>query len=328
MSIKNIRLGYAGQNVHLRKKHIFASHTCRSETVRTSGLPYVIELVHTNLDAVLKILEWNEAHGIRFFRIGSDFAPHITNPEFVANKKDYRSLAYDPKLFKKQFKAIGDYAKKHGHRLTFHPDPFIVLGTKNDYMLTKSFRELYFHTVVLELMGLDCNSIIVLHGGGMYDNKQHAMLRWIERFNSLPVNIKSRIVLENDEYCYNIEDVLYMSNGVNTFNVPGFGKSKIPVVFDVFHYNCYDKVLSNRGITNYKQKPIKQLIPHIVASWGKRTPKMHISSQKPRAVLGSHSDFIKDPIPKELFAIKNLDLMVEAKAKEKALVKLVKAYKN
>ena len=64
-------------------------------------------------------------------------------------------------------------------------------------------------------MELDQNSVMVIHGGGMYGNKQETMDRWCEQFNLLPERVRSRLVLENCEKCFSIEDCLQVSKKIN-----------------------------------------------------------------------------------------------------------------
>lgn len=339
--------GYAGLNTQLRENHVFSSRTARLETIKQKGIEYAIELTKLNLRDLLAILEWNEKHGIKFFRISSEFAPHISNPELIPGNKsgDFTVLAYDLTQFRGQFEQIGEFARHHGHRLTFHPGQFTTLGAVDAGVLLRSKRDLYFHTTALELMGLDLNSILVIHGGGVYESKKSSMLRWVKNFNSLPNNIKQRIVIENDEFSYNIDDVMMISNSVKRF--PGCGiLYKIPVVLDVFHYSCYEIALKirqrqeneGRHFEPNRMKPqsdIAVLLPGIVKSWHGRRMKIHVSEQKDsdeRAILGAHSDYVKKLPDYIVNAVisgvipRPLDVMVEAKMKEKAALKLAKKY--
>ena len=85
-------------------------------------------------------------------------------------------------------------------------------------------------------MGLDNNSVIVVHGGGLYKNKQKTIDRWCENFYKLPLNVQKRLVLENCERCFSITDCLKISNRIN-----------IPVVFDTHHFTCYKKFILKRS---------------------------------------------------------------------------------
>ena len=172
---------------------------------------------------------------------------------------------------------------------------------------------------MLEMMGLDNNSIIIIHGGGVYGDKPNTMRKWVVNFMKTPKPIRDRIVLENDEFSYSIEDVLYLAKQVD-----------IPVIFDLFHYYCYHITLEK--ISGKKQRTIAQLLPEIVSSWKNRIPKFHISEQREGSVRGSHSDYV-ETIPGVMLQApklfnKSMDIMVEAKQKNRAVEKLKQKYKN
>ena len=126
------RLGYAcintviQEDVNVPKKSRYCvNRSCIAKTFREKGVDYAIQLAKSNLEAVLKVLEWNERNSIRLYRMSSDMFPHITNPEFIPPKQKY---AYPLDPFQDLFDKIGKYAKKHKHRLTFHPGQFNQMG--------------------------------------------------------------------------------------------------------------------------------------------------------------------------------------------------------
>ncbi len=41
------------------------------------------------------------------------------------------------------------------------------------------------------------NSVMVVHGGGMYGDKEKTKQRWCENYLRLPQSVKNRLVLEN-----------------------------------------------------------------------------------------------------------------------------------
>ena len=256
-----------------------------------------------------------------------------------------KRLAYELKPFAKKLREIGDYAKSHGHRLTFHPGQFVVIGTPNNDVFIRSARELYMHARIFDMMGLDYNSVMVVHGGGVYCDKAGTMLRWAKNFAKLPIEVKRRLVLENDETCYSISDIIQLSESLPSF--PGAGKKyKIPIVFDIFHYQCYNATIKRRNAVardclarslkrgeDYCDAPmakpqpsIASILPAVIASWGKRRVKMHLSEQGRSKILGKHSYHVKS-IPKWVLSFpKGLDLMIEAKGKETAVAFLIKKY--
>ena len=162
-------------------------------------------------------------------------------------------------------------------------------------------------------MGND--SVMVVHGGGLYGDKEKTMDRWCEQYKLLPENIRKRLVLENCEKCFSIEDCLKISEKVN-----------IPVVFDTHHYECYNLLHPEN-----QMKPAVEYIEAILNTWKRRgiKPKFHVSEQG-SGRTGHHSDYI-EVIPDYLMEIPekyntHIDIMIEAKKKELAIKKLYEKY--
>ena len=70
--------------------------------------------------------------------------------------------------------------------LHFHPGQYNVVGTPNQDMFEKTILDLDYQATVLDLMGLDNNSVMVVHGGGIYGNKKETIERWKKQYNLLP----------------------------------------------------------------------------------------------------------------------------------------------
>ncbi len=50
------------------------------------------------------------------------------------------------------------------------------------------------------------DSVMVIHGGGIYGDKEKTIKRWISNYHTLPNRVKRRLVLENCEKCFHIKD--------------------------------------------------------------------------------------------------------------------------
>ena len=118
---------------------------------------------------------------------------------------------------------------------------------------------------------------MVVHGG-LYGNKEETIKRWCKQYKLLPENVKNRLVLENCEKCFSIEDCLRISKEVN-----------IPVVFDTHHYQCYNLLHPEN-----QMKPADEYISDILDTWKRRgiKPKFHVSEQG-SGRTGHHSDLLK-----------------------------------
>ena len=215
MSInKPIQLGLCCLNMELRDKKpsVFSSRSCILKTLENKGIDFLKEKIIKNLEDTKKLMLWNEKNGIKVFRLSSELFPHKSNP---------KAINYDFEFAKILLKEIGILSKKLNQRLTFHPGQFNVLGTPNNNTLKQTINDLNYHATVLDLMELNNNSVMVIHGGGLYNNKTETKKRWCNNYLKLQENIKNRLVLENCEKCFSIEDCLEISEIVN-----------IPVVFD------------------------------------------------------------------------------------------------
>ena len=303
-----VQLGLCCMNTILReqKPPVFASRKMIVRSVNEKGVELLKLLIMQNLQDVITLMKWNEANGIKVFRLSSELFPHKSNPKV----EDY-SFDFAEDILKE----IGELSKCFNQRLTFHPGQYNVIGTPNDRSFKQTIRDLKYHADVLDLMGLDQNSVMVIHGGGVYGNKKETLDRWCEQFKLLPDNVQKRLVIENCEKCFSIEDCLYVSDKVN-----------IPVVFDTHHYHCYNQLHPDSNI-----KPANEYIAQILESWIKRNikPKFHVSEQG-SGRIGHHSDYIEE-IPEYLLEIPfkygiEIDIMIEAKMKEQAIMKLYEKY--
>ena len=310
----DIQLGLCCMNMGLRehKPPIFASRTMRVKTVHEKGIDELKRRALQNLDDLLTLIHWNNKNNIRVFRLSSDMFPHMSNPLITFYGCDFA---------KEKLQEIGEVAKSYGQRLTFHPGQYNVLGTPNPDYLNKTIVELNRHAEILDLLGQDQNGVMVIHGGGMYGNKPETMKRWVEGFGRLSESAAQRLVLENCEKCFTIRDCLTVSQMV--FDKYGIS---LPVVLDSHHYTCYSILHPD-----IEQEPVADMIPEILSTWEVRGMKIkfHVSEQG-SGKIGHHSDLIK-LLPEYMIEIPSkygttIDIMIEAKHKERAIFGLYDKY--
>ena len=308
LPILPIQLGLCCLNTQLReqKPPIFASRSIILKTFHEKGFEHLEKKIIENLKDVLKMMEWNENNGIKVFRLSSEMFPHKSNPL----APDY-SLDFARDLLQE----IGEKSKQLNQRLTFHPGQYNVIGTPTKESFEKTILDLKYHADVLDLMNLDNDSVIVIHGGGVYGDKTATIERWCKQFYDLPENVQKRIVIENCEKNFSVIDCLKVSDTIN-----------IPVVFDTHHFECYKKLHPDEHFED------PEVYMHaVLETWWRRDikPKFHISEQG-SGRIGHHSDFI-ETIPEYLLEIPekylcNIDIMIEAKMKEQAIFRLYEKY--
>lgn len=295
----HFRLGYACINTELRKKNIFTSRTVRLSTYQSKGLDYIKSLAIQNLKDLLVILQWNIQHDIFFMRISSEIFP------FASHLEHGYSLDFADDLLKE----IGQFAKQHNIRLTMHPGQYNVLSSPNESVIQNTLSDLNHHCDILDRMELDQHSVMIVHGGGIYGDKQKALDRLEQNIMRLPVNTRNRLVIENCEMSYCIQDLLPLSE-----------KLLIPLVIDLHHDDIYPS-----------SKPVSHYFRRVFKVWYQRNikPKIHISNSVPgvcyddsKTARRKHSDYIVH-LHTCLECIKfPLDVMLEAKMKEQAIFHL------
>ncbi len=254
--------------------------------------------VENNLHCLVEMLKFNVKNNMLFFRITSDLVPFASHPICQFNWEEH---------FGNAFKAIGDFIKIHDVRISMHPDQFTIINSVDNEVFKNSLRELAYHAQVLDSLDLDSSAKIQIHVGGVYGDKEKSMQRFVERFEKLDEIIKRRLVIENDDRRYSLEDCLKI-------NV----KTKIPVLFDVFHH-----YVNNHGET------IKEAFGLFTETWKQKDglPMVDYSSQQKGKLRGKHTDSIvlKD-FQKFLEQTRafDFDIMLEIKDKEKSALKAIK----
>ena len=261
-----------------------------------------IKTVENNLDCLQQILQFNQERNLLFFRISSDIIPFASHPVLTIDWVNY---------FEDRLNEIGRYIKNNNMRISMHPDQFIVLNSKRKEVVDRSVKELKYHADFLDALRLDSTAKIQLHVGGVYDNKQESLNRFIRRYELLSNRIRKRLVIENDERSYTAKDCLHISKNAN-----------IPVLFDVLHHHIHNH---NESVTSILKK--------IASTWKKRDgiPMIDYSSQEKNEKTGRHAThidkkdficFLKDSEPIDV------DVMLEIKDKEKSALEAVRLAKT
>ena len=290
-----MRLGYACINLTLGAISR-TNRTCRLANATRHRLE---SLARQNLQGLFEILRWNVSQHIMLFRISSGIIPLASHPKAQWPWED---------ILEEEISQIGDFARKHELRLSMHPGQYTVLNSPAKGIVTAAEAELSYHARFLDMLGLSSEHKIILHVGGVYDDRAGSIQRFRDNFHALPEEVKSRLVLENDERNYNATDVLTLCESL-----------KVPMVFDYLHHQAYNNYVLD-----------DQFLDRVYSTWSVRDglPKLHFSTQKHAARIGAHANMINakgfirfmDRLPGH-----DIDVMLEAKSKEKTLLKLRKS---
>ncbi|MGA8085092.1 MAG: UV DNA damage repair endonuclease UvsE [Candidatus Nitrosopolaris sp.] len=257
----------------------------------------LIKTINNNLVHLSKILNYNVENHLLFFRISSDLIPFASHPICK-----YNWLTH----FKSEFKEIGDYIIKNNIRISMHPDQFVLINSPHEKVTQNSIRELQYHCDILDAMCLDRSAKIQIHVGGAYGEKTNAINTFIRRYHTfLSESIKGRLVIENDDHLFNLNDCMIIHQ-----------ETSIPIVFDNFHHDCFSDGES-----------LDDSIKKSNSTWKKAKDGpaiMDYSSQQLGERKGKHANTTDISLfEKFVLTLKDFDadIMLEIKDKEKSALK-------
>lgn len=297
-----VRLGYVAISKKLGKKVTSSSTVTFSNynkiTLPDKKLEKLKTVAASNLKDLETIIRYNIENDIHFYRITSALIPLVTHPE----------VGYwgHREFLKKDFEYVGKLIQNSKMRVDTHPDEFNVINSINPKVVENTKINLLRQAEWFEDFKYDLGKMVI-HVGGATNGKKAGLERFITNFSTFPTEVKSKIIIENDDKTYTSQETLNLCNELN-----------LPMVLDVHHHNC-----NNNGENIY------ELIPKIFLTWKneKLPPKLHFSSPRNGQKDRKHSDFID---PKDFVAFleniksfnTDIDIMLECKEKDLALFKL------
>lgn len=251
--------GYPCMNI---SKKLTTSRTIR---VNSFTLERWLNKCMANLNDLYAMLQDCHENGYKIFRIGSGVIPLATHE--ITQGYDWRVI------FKEQFDFLARYIQAAGIRITMHPDHFVVLNSPREDIYEKSVKDLQYHADLMDLLKLDTTCKMQIHTGGVYGNKNNSIQRWIERYNQLPEPVKRRLVLENDDKSYSLDEVMYIHQYTG-----------VPILFDTLHHECLNTDHSSHT----------DAFKRVVTTWTEKDgyPLIDYSSQEPGCKLGKHASTI------------------------------------
>jgi UV DNA damage endonuclease len=255
---------------------------------------------------------------VHMYRMSSDLAPYITHPDLPQFHHQIDECA-------QELATVGEIARQDGLRLSFHPGAYTVLNSPDEDIARKTNADLEAQAQILDAMSLGPEAVINTHVGGLYGDKQAALARFVERYQCLPEAVRLRLVLENDERAFHLGDTYAIHQ-----------QTGIRLVLDQLHHQCNPA----------PDISLEQALDLALGTWpADQTPKIHFSTphtamilsekrdesgQKQRILreprLSQHADLV-DPFSfvallRAVPCERDLDVMLECKAKDVALLRL------
>lgn len=272
----------------------------KSCTMKNATETNLIHLIEHNLTSLENIIDYNIENNIKHFRITSDLIPF--------GSSEVNTIPWWTE-FSHTLLSIGEKIKSARMRVSMHPGQYTVLNSPNKDVVKRAINDLEYHTKVLDSLGVGHECKLILHIGGVYNDKQAAMKRFISNYQTLADHIKNRLVIENDDRLYNIEEVLSIGENLH-----------IPVVFDNLHH----EVLHSEA-----EHDFSYWLKRCRKTWGEKDgiQKIHYSQQDLEKRPGAHSPTINV----ELFQAylhhidEDTDIMLEVKDKNLSAIKCILA---
>ncbi len=270
-----------------------------------------------SLERVRAILDRLAELDIRMYRMATALAPYASHPELPQFHGQVQECAAE-------LAEVGAFARERGVRLSTHPGQYTVLNSTNPTVVAAAVAELEVQGELFAALGAPPEWVTVIHVGGAEGGVTAGLARFARGFEMLSERARAHLVIENDDRSFSLSDIVPLSRSIG-----------VPVVWDILHHRARDP----EGI------PDAEALRLAFATWPEHvTPKIHYSSPRldievakrregrrvvERLVLPqirAHADLI-DPIGFEAFlryeaAGRNFDIMLEAKGKDLALLRL------
>lgn len=297
-----VRLGYVALSKALDDVTTSNTITYTNYINKNYNTSKLLEITKNNLDSLYEIIKYNVKNNFHFYRLTSKLVPLATHDKVDF---DYITPLLD------EYKKIGKLINDNNIRVDTHPDQYAVLNSMDSKIVKNTVEILEYHYKIMDAIGIK-DKIIILHVGSSACGKKASITRFINNFNKLPDYIKKCIAVENDDKVYNIKDVLELCHKIN-----------VPMVLDFHHFIC-----------NNEKEDINDYLKEIIDTWDGKLPKMHFSSPKSKLKkeFRSHSDYINKECFIKFINIlkkqdKDIDIMLEAKAKDDAVSRLARCLK-
>lgn len=297
-----VRLGYVALSKALDDVTTSSTITYTNYINKNYNTSKLLEITKNNLDSLYEIIKYNVKNNFHFYRLTSKLVPLATHDKVDF---DYITPLLD------EYKKIGKLINDNNIRVDTHPDQYAVLNSMDSKIVKNTMEILEYHYKIMDAIGIK-DKIIILHVGSSACGKKASITRFINNFNKLPDHIKKCIAVENDDKVYNIKDVLELCHKIN-----------VPMVLDYHHFIC-----------NNEKEDINDYLKEIIDTWDGKIPKMHFSSPKSKLKkeFRSHSDYINKECFIKFINIlkkqdKDIDIMLEAKAKDDAVSRLARYLK-
>jgi len=239
---------------------------------REEALTVLGNRIQNNLMATNKTIQFC-AENNYVYRVSSDIFPLITYNEANVKLEDLPNY----EAIENQFTNISQTISRTGVRVSSHPSEFNVLASMNDRAVDKTIIELNFYSWFFDRIGLPANydAPMNLHVHNKNGTHSEIISRFIQNFNRLDPNCRSRLVIENDDKvnCWSVKELIEHFHPA----------TNIPITFDYLHHKC-----------NPDNMEEQEALESCYLTWQGYTPLFHYSESRPGNNPRAHADYAEN----------------------------------
>tara|TARA_R110001592_G_scaffold48636_2_gene152806 strand:- start:166 stop:1254 length:1089 start_codon:yes stop_codon:yes gene_type:complete len=291
---------------------------CNRQEDKTVAEQKLLDLVEHNMQSAYNLVEYVSTlpDERKMVRLGSNQIPMATEPTWGYVFKDSTVR----KGLEAGFRRVGDLAREHDVRLSFHPGQFCVLASDKPDVVERSLEEFEYHADMVRWMGygqefMDFKTNVHISGRLGYQGILDILPR-------LSPEARNTIAIENDEMCHGLDESLKL-------------EKHVALVLDIHHHWIRDEEYIRADDDRVKR---------VIDSWRGVRPTLHYSYSRDewlpddfghdelhdinillehgakKQKLRAHSDFYPNAKVNDwaLTFLDNFDIQCEAKAKNLA----------
>ena len=282
------------------------------------------DIAKHNIQILQRQMVWLAASSphLRMFRLSSDLLPAYTHEDWTWAYFDQDMV----NLLSTGFAKVGELARKHDIKISFHPGQFCVLASENPGVVENSIQEFEYHCDLIRYMGFGqqfqdfkCNVHI---GGKLGPQGIKATLKKLSR------EARNCLTIENAEYTWGLDASLELAKDC-------------ALVLDIHHH----WINTGKYIESTDPK-----VQQVIESWRGVRPTLHYSVSREdvlvdhdsttmpclhqlkqqgftSAKLRAHSDYYWNKAVNAWAAsfLDNFDIMCESKEKNLASLEFAKS---
>ena len=211
----------------------------------------LLDLVEWNMQSAYNLVEYVATlpKERRMVRLGSNQIPMATEPtwSYVFKDKTVR------RGLEAGFRRVGDCAREHDVKLSFHPGQFCVLASDKPDVVERSLEEFEYHADMVRWMGFGQEFMDFKTNVHISGRQGHKGI--IDILPRLSPEARNTIAIENDEMCWGLDESLKL-------------EKHVALVLDIHHHWIRDEEYIQADDDRVKR---------VIDSWRGVRPTLHYS---------------------------------------------------